>query len=148
MQLIKLAAIPVIGLAAGLGLAACGSSTPTPAVTVTASPESTTPAPNTPAAAAPAPTVVIVKPAPPKTVYVQVPARAPTGLTACGEGVYAGPDTSCPFALNVQEAWSVSGATNYITAYSPVTGLSYTMYCSGDPVVCTGGNNALVQFNP
>ncbi len=161
MRLIKLAAIPVIGLSAGLGLAACGSSTPTPAVTVTASAAPTTPAAATPAAAAPA------QPAPVKTVYAQapavpapaVPAPAAPALTACGTGtqgeeVYAGADTSCPFALNVEQDYANGGywyqaGTSQFYSYSPVTGQSYLMTSSsgGNPVVVTGGDNALVQFN-
>ena len=32
-------------------------------------------------------------------------------------------------------------------AYSPVTGQTYAMDCIGElPVICTGGNNALVEF--
>jgi len=141
MKLTKLAAIPVIGLTVGLGLAACGSSTPTPAVTVTASSAPTTPAATTPAAAAPA------QPAPVKTVYVQAPAAAPAPvLTDCGGGVYAGADTSCPFALNVAANYTGTGP-DY--AYSPVTGLSYAMNCSdSNPIICTGGDNALVQIGP
>jgi serine/threonine-protein kinase len=143
MKLIKLAAIPVIGLTVGLGLAACGSSTPTPAATVTASSAPTTPAATTPAAAAPA------QPAPVKTVYVQAPAAAPAPapvLTDCGGGVYAGADTSCPFALNVAANYTGTGP-DY--AYSPVTGLSYTINCSdSNPIICTGGDNALVQIGP
>ena len=92
------------------------------------------------------------RPGPAKTVYV---APAAPALTACGEGtfgeeVYAGPDTSCPFALNVEQAWSQSGATSTFYAYSPVTGLTYLMTSSvsGGLVSATGGNNALVEFTP
>ncbi len=70
---------------------------------------------------------------------------APAGLTDCGGGVYAGADTSCPFALNVAADYTGSGP-DY--ANSPVTGLPYTMNCGGDdPAVCTGGVPALVRFN-
>ena len=150
MKLIKLAAVPAIALAAGLGLAACGSLKNAPAVThtvtaaagtaltPTATPAPTTPAPTTPA------------PAPAKTVYVpvQAPAPAAPALTYCGGDVYAGADTSCPFALNVEADYTGAGA-DY--AYSPATGLSYTMNCDGgagalDTVTCTGGDNALVKF--
>jgi hypothetical protein len=150
-------------LAAGLGLAACGSLKSAPAVThtvtgapaaaltPTATPAPTTPAPTTPA---PAPTktvyVPVQAPAPAKTVYVpvQAPAPAAPALTDCGGDVYAGADTSCPFALNVEADYTGAGA-DY--AYSPVTGLSYTMNCDGgagalDTVTCTGGDNALVEF--
>jgi serine/threonine-protein kinase len=142
MKIIKLAAIPVIGLTVGLGLAACGSSTPTPAATVTASSAPTAAAATTPAPAAPA------QPAPVKTVYVQAPAAEPApALTDCGGGVYAGADTSCPFAQNVAANYTGPGA-DY--AYSPVTGLSYIMNCNTwgyGNVTCTGGDNASVQFD-
>jgi hypothetical protein len=150
MKLIKLAAVPAIALAAGLGLTACGSLKSAPAVThtVTGAPAAAltptaTPAPTTPAPTTPAP-------APAKTVYVpvQAPAPAAPALTDCGGDVYAGADTSCPFALNVEADYTGAGA-DY--AYSPVTGLSYTMNCNGgagalDTVTCTGGDNALVEF--
>jgi serine/threonine kinase PknH len=144
MKLNKVIAIPALALTAGLSLAACGSSAPAAVATVTASPAPTTPAATTPAAPAPA------QPAPAKTVYVPVPAApaAPAGpaLTNCGGDVFAGPDTSCPFALNVAEDYTGLGA-DY--AYSPVTGLNYTMTCTEgvSTVVCTGGDNAYVQWN-
>jgi hypothetical protein len=82
------------------------------------------------------------------------PPTFPDGATAnCGGAVFAGPDVSCPFALNVQQAYTnttnddtrVNNAT--VTAVSPVTGEQYSMQCMGQsPVVCTGGNNALVAF--
>jgi hypothetical protein len=80
-------------------------------------------------------------------VYVPEQPPAPT-LTDCGGDVYAGADTSCPFALNVEANYTGAGA-DY--AYSPVTGQSYTMNCDGgagalDTVTCTGGDNALVEF--
>ena len=148
MKLIKLAAVPAIALAAGLGLAACGSLKSAPAVThtVTAGPAAAltptaTPPPTTPAPTTPAP-------APAKTVYVPVQAPAPAAptLTNCGMDLYAGPNTSCPFAQNVAGDYTGPGA-DY--AYSPVTGLSYTMNCTQGPstVVCTGGDNAYVQWN-
>ena len=150
MKLIKLAAVPAIALAAGLGLTACGSLKSSPAVTHTVSgapaaalTPTATPAPTTRAPTTPAP-------APAKTVYVpvQAPAPAAPALTDCGGDVYAGADTSCPFALNVEADYTGAGA-DY--AYSPVTGLSYTMNCDGgagalDTVTCTGGDNALVEF--
>ena len=70
------------------------------------------------------------------------------GQTPCGGGLSVGPDTTCAFAENVYQAYQNYGP-GYVTAYSPVTQLSYTMYCSGaTPVVCTGGNNASVYFYP
>jgi hypothetical protein len=73
---IKFIAIPVIALAAGLSLAACGTTVvqPTPV-----KPAATTPAATTPPAAASAPQVIINNnnnPAPAPTVYVPVQAPA------------------------------------------------------------------------
>ncbi len=102
--LIGLGALALIG-----GLAACGSTeAQAPAAAPTVQVTQTVTATPTPT-----PTVTkIVVPVPARTVYV---APAAPALTACGEGtygeeVYAGPDTSCPFALNVEQAWSQSGA--------------------------------------
>jgi hypothetical protein len=65
---------------------------------------------------------------------------------SCGNEVSVGPDTSCPFALNVADAYRSSGSS-VVDVYSPVTGKTYTMTCtSGSPHVCTGGNNASVYF--
>jgi hypothetical protein len=126
------------------GLAACGSAAaPRTAVTVTATPTPTvtvTPTP-TPIVTKAKPVVVV----PAQTVYAPAAPAAPA-LTNCG-GVYAGPNTSCPFAVNVEQTWLTSGAIETFSVYSPVTGLSYVMTCGGiDPTVCTGGNNALVEF--
>ena len=134
------------------GLAACGSTgpavAPKVAVTVTATPVPTvtvTPAPAVTRTVAPVPTrtVYVAPPAPVIPAYIPV-----ANGTDCGGGVYAGADTSCPFALNVAANYTGAGA-DY--AYSPVTGLDYTMYCNGgegalDTVTCTGGDNALVDF--
>jgi hypothetical protein len=136
-------------------LAACGSTTvpsivPRSAVTATATPTPTvtvtpTPTPAVTVTATPTPTVTKTKTvvvAPARTAYTP----AAPALTNCG-GVFAGPNTSCPFAVNVEQAWLTSGSTGTFSVYSPVTGLSYVMNCSGyGPVVCTGGNNALVEF--
>jgi hypothetical protein len=72
------------------------------------------------------------------------------GDTDCGGGVLAGPNTSCPFALNVVEQYnSVPGDSVVIDVYSPVTEQTYTMNCvrAGNTVTCRGGNNAVVTFN-
>jgi hypothetical protein len=61
----------------------------------------------------------------------------------CGGGLTAGPNTSCPFAENVRDAYD--GAPT-VTAYSPVTRKTYEMSCSGASVSCTGGNDASVSF--
>jgi hypothetical protein len=153
MKFTKIVAIPAIALAAGLSLAACGSvkafAAPsaiihTPAIIHTVTAPAAVPTPSATTAPAAVPKVVVVVPAQPKTVYVQAPAPAAPALTNCGAGVYAGANTSCPFALNLASDYTGPGL-NY--AYSPVTGLNYAMNCAGElPIVCTGGNNALVQF--
>lgn len=68
-------------------------------------------------------------------------------------GVVAGTPTSCPFADNVRAAW-LSQPGNPVVAYSPVTGLFYSMYCSKSNITvsglnidgwqCSGGNAAEV----
>lgn len=66
--------------------------------------------------------------------------------STCGDGVSVGPNTSCPFAFRVADAYRSSGSS-VVDVYSPVTGKTYTMTCtSGSPHVCTGGNDASVYF--
>jgi hypothetical protein len=70
--------------------------------------------------------------------------------TDCGDGVFAGPNTSCPFAKNVhQKYFEVPGDSVEIDVHSPVTGKTYTMNCvrTGDVVTCRGGNEAVVTFS-
>lgn len=73
-----------------------------------------------------------------------------SGFTSCGSGVYAGPHTSCPFALNVYQAATADGNTPIITAYSPTTGKSYSVaLTSTNPVTYNGasnGNTALIEW--
>jgi serine/threonine kinase PknH len=72
----------------------------------------------------------------------------PSGTKSCGGGVSVGPATTCPFARNVRRAYVSSGGSSTVAAYSPVTGLTYTMHCTGDTThVCTGGHNASVYFS-
>mgnify|MGYP001757749721 CR=1 FL=1 len=60
--------------------------------------------------------------------------------------------TSGQFAANVYDAFVAAyretGATEVaVSAYSPATGKTYTMSCSGDSTVyCSGGNNARVRI--
>jgi len=68
---------------------------------------------------------------------------------SCGDGVYAGPNTSCAFGFNVRTAYyAAPGTTATVQVYSPTTGQTYTMNCapSGSAVTCSGGNNASVTF--
>jgi hypothetical protein len=69
--------------------------------------------------------------------------------TNCGSGVTAGPNTSCPFALNVRSAYlQAPGLVTTVRVYSPTTGQTYSMSCrpSGAGTTCSGGNNASVSF--
>lgn len=73
------------------------------------------------------------------------PSEPPSGSTSCGDGVSAGPNTSCPFAALVRDSYP--GSDISFPVYSPVTGQVYSMRCSTtSPHVCTGGNNASVYF--
>jgi hypothetical protein len=70
----------------------------------------------------------------------------------CARGVVALGATSCPFALDVANAYRNSsinpdGGMLY-GVYSPTTGLSYNMNCEklGAGVVCRGGNGAEVNI--
>ena len=78
------------------------------------------------------------------------PPSFPAGATAsCGGLVFVGPDTSCPFAKNVEKAYMAHSSFGNATvkAFSPVTGQTYVMHCStGSLYVCRGGTNALVEF--
>jgi hypothetical protein len=75
-------------------------------------------------------------------------ATSPTsGTTSCGGSLSVGPNTSCPFAQNVRDAYFSSGGSSTVTAASPVTEQVYSMNCTaGSPHVCRGGNNASVFF--
>jgi peptidoglycan hydrolase-like protein with peptidoglycan-binding domain len=67
----------------------------------------------------------------------------------CGNGIFAGSNTSCEFARNVREKYfSVPGDSVEINVFSPVTGKTYTMACvrTGDRVTCRGGSQAVVTF--
>jgi hypothetical protein len=109
---------------------------PAPAVTKTVAP---------PAAAAPAPVVV------PAPYYVPAPVTfSNCGGDAVSGGISVNSVTSCPFAENVESAWtSGDSGSDTVNAYSPVTDQTYTMYCAPSDTgyeVCTGGNNAYVEF--
>jgi hypothetical protein len=69
------------------------------------------------------------------------------GSTTCDPGLTVNSVTSCPFARNVRSTYESSGGASSIDVYSPVTGQTYRMSCSGGiPVVCTGGNGAAVYI--
>lgn len=84
--------------------------------------------------------------APTPTVAYERPAEYAAGQSSCGGDLSVGPDTTCAFAENVRSAYENEGPGTH-QVYSPVTEKTYAMTCSdGDPVVCTGGNNASVYF--
>ena len=89
----------------------------------------------------------------PQPAPVAIRPAAPAGLTDCGTGtngeeVYAGSDTSCPFALIVEADYWQTPSMQF-TAYSPVTGQSYAMSASdnGTSVTVTNSTGALVEFS-
>lgn len=94
-----------------------------------------------------------------RTLEEQAPAqqRAPEPAPAPARYSYgnysaASSRTSGPFAANVYsafvDAYNNTGSPNVtVNVYSPVTGYTYTMSCSGGSTVyCTGGNNARVRI--
>ncbi|HKP90085.1 MAG TPA: hypothetical protein VJT75_08945 [Thermoleophilaceae bacterium] len=70
------------------------------------------------------------------------------GSRACGDGVTAGPNTTCAFARNVRDDyWRLGGGDISVSSYSSALGRDVTMSChSGTTHTCTGGNNASVYF--
>lgn len=79
------------------------------------------------------------------------PPALPRGATVgCGGTVFAGPDTSCPFAQNVEQAYRPGPNPDRqvdVKAISPVTGQTYVMHCSGSsPHVCRSDAGASVYF--
>lgn len=71
------------------------------------------------------------------------------GNSSCGGELSVGPNTTCPFAENVEAAYfaEIGSGSGTVIAYSPVTEKTYSMYCTaGTPHVCTGGNDASVYF--
>jgi hypothetical protein len=83
------------------------------------------------------------------TVVTPPITRSTPGGQSCGDGVFAGPNTSCPFAFNTRDAYNdAPGSHATVRVFSPVTDTTYTMSCapSGDGVTCSGGNDASVTF--
>lgn len=66
----------------------------------------------------------------------------------CGGGIAVNSVTTCPFAANVASAYfeEIGSGSGSVVAYSPRTGETYVMHCTGYPHECTGGNNAAVYF--
>ncbi|MFT4201386.1 serine/threonine-protein kinase [Gordonia sp. (in: high G+C Gram-positive bacteria)] len=79
-------------------------------------------------------------------------ATPPADSTPCDNTVGVGTTvTSCPFAASVRDAYLAAGSKGQartVSAYSPVTGQSYSMSCLPERgiVVCRGGNDAVVHI--
>lgn len=127
----------------------------TPDTTLTATPrplpKEAAPIPVKPSPASPSPTAKPTPKADYPTVFGlpegQECSRSGTGPWAA---VAVNSTTSCAFALNVQQAYDLSGlngSSGTIRAYSPTTRLDYVLTCQGNqPAVCTGGRNAEIQI--
>lgn len=72
----------------------------------------------------------------------------PDDAEKCGGGVWVRSETTtCPFGINVANAYRSGGGAGTVEAYSPVTQRSYVMRCAGDnPIICTGGREAAVYI--
>ena len=73
----------------------------------------------------------------------------PPGASSCPESqnLWVNAKTSCPFAKNTRSAYAEAHGSHKIEVYSPITGLTYEMSCSGTSLVtCTGGNEAAAYF--
>ena len=82
-----------------------------------------------------------------KSTPPQPTAPPESELTQCSTDVSVGEVTSCPFGINVANAYRESGGSGTVRAYSPVTHIEYTMSCTGTaPVICTGGKGASVYI--
>lgn len=131
-----------IALAAGLlaaVLSSCGGGGTTTVIKKTTAPTPSTNTVTTTSTATTSATTSISTPTPTSTA----------GTSSCGGGISVGPNTSCPFAVNVKQAYDQSGGGNVlIHAFSPTTGKTYEMACgtTGGTIVCTGGNGASVFF--
>jgi len=72
-----------------------------------------------------------------------------SGSGNCGGSLSANGNTTCGFAVNVQQAYfeEIGSGSGTVVAYSPTTGQAYSMYCTaGSPHECSGGNDAAVYF--
>lgn len=75
-------------------------------------------------------------------------AAAPAASDDCGGGISVNSSTtSCAFGREVRASFYAGGQSDVVEAFSPATGKSYTLTCSGSTlIVCRGGNNAEVRF--
>ena len=136
-------------------IAACGCSGGTltvkevPAAAAAPVTHAATPAPVAASTAAGEPAPTVTRPSLPRPPRPPRPLAAVLRLSADQGGISVNSVTSCPFAENVESAWESSGGASAVTASSPATGLTYTMSCTATGTgyeVCTGGDNAYVEF--
>jgi hypothetical protein len=75
------------------------------------------------------------------------PSSTPSG-TDCGEGVVAGPETSCGFALETRNEYEtyIGSGPGEVEAYSAANETWYWMNCTGAPHACSGAISATVYF--
>lgn len=148
--LLTLMAVTIVGLIAAVAFFVVPSLTGSSAGPTTSTVVATATAPTAPAD--PGAQVAPAAPAQPGR------AAKPSGAYECsdsGRGAYSrsavgSSVTSCDFAVSVRSSYLGAGGNGgpmVVTAYSPVTGISYTMSCTGGTVVtCSGGNNAVVHI--
>jgi pyruvate/2-oxoglutarate dehydrogenase complex dihydrolipoamide acyltransferase (E2) component len=77
------------------------------------------------------------------------PSSAPeSGHSSCGGSLAVGPDTTCPFAENVEREYyaEVGEGEGEVFAYSAANDEYYEMFCTGAPHECTGAISAKVYF--
>jgi hypothetical protein len=76
------------------------------------------------------------------------PAPPPSG-TDCGEGLTAGPSTTCLFAENVRSEYEdhIGAGSGTVEAFSAANNKVYDMFCTaGSPHECSGAIDATVYF--
>jgi hypothetical protein len=76
------------------------------------------------------------------------PEPSPPSGTDCGDGVIAGPETSCGFALNTAAEYEaqIGSGSGTIEAYSEANEEVYSMFCTAAPHECSGAISATVFF--
>jgi serine/threonine protein kinase len=137
VALIVIGIVAVCGIAAAV-LAASGTfskASPPTLSTVATTPGKTTPQPKAES--------------PKGTPHPHKKPTPPAGSESCPEAseLWVNQYTTCPFAENVQSAYAESDGAHKLSVYSPVTGKTYAMTCTGTTLItCTGGNNAAVYF--
>lgn len=82
----------------------------------------------------------------PETTSTPAP-PTPSG-TDCGEGVIAGPETSCGFAIETRNEYEreIGSGPGTVYAYSAALDEVFEMTCTGAPHECSGAISATVYF--